>query len=191
MKKSIVKRLFWVALCVCISCTLLATFTPTNAAHAATSKAASCLHGSSEAWSPNSSNQVWAQQPDVPFLWASTCSGRQLALVYQNDGNLVLYIDYVTEGDVGSAIWATGTDSGIDPPQVTPGYVVFQNDGNFVIYNQIYFFSYSYQADWATDTGGKGATSLRLQADGNLVIYKNGNYLPSSALWASNTSGYA
>jgi hypothetical protein len=74
---------------------------------------------------------------------------------------------------------------------VTPGYVVFQSDGNLVIYNTIYFFTYSYEADWSTGTAGKGATSLRLQADGNLVIYKNGNYNSSNALWASNTSGYA
>jgi murein DD-endopeptidase MepM/ murein hydrolase activator NlpD len=53
----------------------------------------------------------------------------------------------------------------------------FQRDGNLVLTNR------SGQVLWATGTEGRGEI-LRLQPDGNLVIYGGGQ-----ALWATNTDG--
>jgi RHS repeat-associated protein len=54
---------------------------------------------------------------------------------------------------------------------------IFQTDGNVVLYGPS-------GAMWASNTGGKAATSLGMQSDGNLVEY-NG----STPIWASNTAG--
>jgi len=78
------------------------------------------------------------------------------ALIYQSDGNLVLY------GPSGP-LWASDT---LGQP---PGFVTMQGDGNVVIY----------RADgvpiWATDTSGMPGAELRLQDDGVLVLYDAGN----------------
>ena len=72
-------------------------------------------------------------------------------LVYQNDGNLVLY------GPSG-ALWASNT---VGQP---PGFATMQDDGNVVVY----------RADgvpiWATDTSGMPGAELRVQDDGRLVL---------------------
>jgi hypothetical protein len=54
----------------------------------------------------------------------------------------------------------------------------FQADGNLALYNS------KHVAVWNSATAGKGATSLSLQPDGNLVIYANGR-----PLWNSGTQG--
>ncbi|XP_010920490.1 mannose-specific lectin-like [Elaeis guineensis] len=54
-----------------------------------------------------------------------------------------------------------------------------QTDCNLVLYD-------SGRAVWASGTYGKGSNCfLRMQSDGNLVVYGNGN----TPLWASNTGG--
>jgi hypothetical protein len=59
------------------------------------------------------------------------------------------------------------------------GYrLAFQPDGNLVIYNS------ANRALWATGTDNSGANKFSVQADGNVVLYKD-----STPLWASNTSG--
>ncbi len=76
-------------------------------------------------------------------------------LLYQTDGNLVLY-----RGD-GLALWASNTGG------QTPGQVIMQADGNLVIYGPS-------GAQFATDTYGNPNAVLLLQNDGNLVIYAAG-----------------
>lgn len=82
-------------------------------------------------------------------------------LVYQNDGNLVLY------GPSG-ALWASNT---VGQP---PGFATMQDDGNVVVY----------RADgvpiWATDTSGMPGAELRVQDDGTLVLYDAGN----TSMWS-------
>lgn len=82
-------------------------------------------------------------------------------LVYQGDGNLVLY-DLTT----GAAPWFTGTSG-------APGQAVLQGDGNLVVY------SAGNAALWFSGTAGNSGSYLALQNDGNLVLYS-----PSgAALW--------
>jgi CSLREA domain-containing protein len=74
-------------------------------------------------------------------------------LLYQADGNLVLY-----RAD-GVALWGSGTAG------QTPGQVVMQTDGNLVIYGA------GGAPQFATGTAGNPNAVLVLQNDGNLVIY--------------------
>jgi surface antigen len=61
----------------------------------------------------------------------------------------------------------------------TNGYkFVFQTDGNLVLYSQ------TGKALWATGTESAGANRLSVQADGNVVLYRD-----TTPLWATNTAG--
>ncbi|HEV2402958.1 MAG TPA: hypothetical protein VGS08_02035 [Candidatus Saccharimonadales bacterium] len=88
------------------------------------------------------------------------------ALVVQNDGNVVLYIE-------GRAAWWSGTY----------GYAisrfVMQTDGNLVLYGK------DGVPDWSSGTYGYTGDHLALQTDGNLVIYSSSN----QPLWSSGTNG--
>ncbi|QCX53343.1 hypothetical protein [Elizabethkingia sp. JS20170427COW] len=92
------------------------------------------------------------------------------SLIFQNDGNLVVYND----GD-SDPIWSSNTkDEG--------ARAIFQRDGNLVVYD------YDGNAIFSSNTSGRGAGRLTLQSDGNLVIYSTSG----SALWSSrggNMSG--
>ena len=85
---------------------------------------------------------------------ALTSLNGRFRLLYQPDGNLVLYDD--TDG---TAAWNTGTAAG------GAGQAILQSDGNFVVYdaqgNPAFF----------TGTGGNPNARLVLQDDGNIVIY--------------------
>ena len=85
-------------------------------------------------------------------------------LLYQDDGNLVLYSG-------AGALWSTGTVG------TEPGFASMQGDGNFVVYDA------SGNAVWASNTFGDG-NWLAVQNDGNVVIYDAGG----NALWATGTS---
>ncbi|MBM3820897.1 MAG: matrixin family metalloprotease [Acidimicrobiia bacterium] len=81
-------------------------------------------------------------------------TNRRYRLLYQNDGNLVLYDD--TDR---TAPWATNTGG------TTPGYALLQGDGNFVLYDGAGAVQY------ASNTPGNPNSRLVLQNDGNVVIY--------------------
>ena len=89
-----------------------------------------------------------------------------LNLLWQTDGNLVLYRN---NGD--GPIWATDTDG-------RATRVCFQNDGNLVIYN-------GSDAVWSAATNPAGA-SLRLGRDCNLTIENESG----SQLWSAGTQCY-
>jgi hypothetical protein len=81
----------------------------------------------------------------------------QYELVMQDDGNLVLY-NLVP-------IWASDT--------IAPNTrAVMQSDGNFVVYS-------GEQSIWATGTEGHPRAEVKVQDDGNLVLYW------TQPLWAS------
>jgi len=96
-------------------------------------------------------------------------------LIYQDDGNLVIYP--LTGGP---AAWSSGT-AGIS------SYLVFQADGNLVIYEWFHD-----QARWSSNTS-KGCTqpgqqkTLTFQQDGNLVIYCHQPDGSMNAMWSTNT----
>jgi len=96
---------------------------------------------------------------------------RQVRLVLQEDGNLVLYAAGATE-----ALWHTGTFG----QPVTGGIV--QRDGNLVLYTS------SGQPAWDLFSAGgipsRPGAYLSVQDDGNLVFYDPN----SGALWSSRTS---
>ncbi|MGI5246611.1 hypothetical protein [Dactylosporangium sp. CA-139066] len=88
-------------------------------------------------------------------------------LVLQDfDGNLVLYKNGT------KALWAFG-------PRFD-SYFKNQTDGNLVAYLS------EGPAVWASNTSGKGAGTLVLQDDGNLVLYRNSDH---GVIWATNTYG--
>jgi hypothetical protein len=92
---------------------------------------------------------------------------RDLVLVMQEDGNLVIY----APGN--RAIWAAP-----DRGYIRGSVAIMQEDGNLVIYAP------GHRAVWsAPDRGYVRRSVLRLQDDGNLVIYAPGH----RAIWATNT----
>ena len=82
-------------------------------------------------------------------------------LLYQSDGNLVLYD--LTEG---GAPWATNTGA------LSASVANLQSDGNFVIYDR------AGTPLWASGTGGQGAARLVVQTDGNIVLYRTSDGQP-------------
>jgi hypothetical protein len=93
---------------------------------------------------------------------------RHYKLVFQADGNLVLYSE-----TSGHALWnSVSFGSGGQ-------YLMLQDDGNLVLYNA------NYQAIWNSKTNGRGGSQLAIQTDGNLVLY---NYA-GKAPWNTVTFG--
>src|SRR5262245_29358615 len=89
-------------------------------------------------------------------------------LIYQGDGNLVLY-----EIQTFEALWSSNTHG------TSPGFVAMQGDGNLVVYDA------SETPQWWSNTAGYEGAFLVVQSDGNLVIYADYH---NSALWASDTN---
>jgi hypothetical protein len=58
----------------------------------------------------------------------------------------------------------------------------FQGDGNLVLYDTT---GTSWTPVWASNTSGRGGSTVSFQGDGNLVIYNSGG----KPIWASNTNG--
>ncbi|HXD17427.1 MAG TPA: matrixin family metalloprotease [Vicinamibacterales bacterium] len=100
-----------------------------------------------------------------------TSPNRRFRLVYQGDGNLVLYDDVEH-----TAAWSSGTAG------QTAGQVVMQTDGNFVLYDG------SNRPRWTSGTASYGNGRLVLQSDGNLVVYTPDGRAPWDRI--SNPSGF-
>jgi hypothetical protein len=140
-------------------------------------------------------------------VWASGSSGHTNAtLIVQEDGNMVIY-------DGQKAVWHTNTAQPAEPvPVVTPApvppppptgdriccdtelpygarltsangryFLVFQEDGNLVLYRKSRVAD---RALWASSTNGR-VNRCVMQADGNFVLYKDGN-----AVWISGSNGH-
>ncbi|HWO21841.1 MAG TPA: M12 family metallopeptidase [Kofleriaceae bacterium] len=88
-------------------------------------------------------------------------------LVYQGDGNLVLY-----RTSNGAPLWASNTNG------VAAGGCFMQPDGNLVVYRS------DGVPVWASGTSGRTASSLVAQNDGNVVIYTPGGV----PVWATGTN---
>jgi hypothetical protein len=84
----------------------------------------------------------------------ASCNGAT-RLVYQTDGNLVLY----RQRD-GFPLWNARTTG------TSLGKLVMQPDGNLVLYNA------SKSPVWYIGTTGNAGAILRVQDDGNLVVYR-------------------
>jgi hypothetical protein len=110
-------------------------------------------------------------------------------LKMQTDGNLVLYCQ--SNGNLGSAIWASGTDLNNSSP-----YVEFEGGsggGSMVIYQNVLHTSpaggswISTDAVWSSltkpPTHSTRGTEAIVQADDNFVIYD----AYGNALWSSGT----
>ena len=93
---------------------------------------------------------------------------KNFRLTFQQDGNLVLY----RQSDR-RAIWASNTAN------MAVMFCVFQSDGNLVLYTT------NHQPRWSSNTFGRNY--LRVQDDGNVVIYK---WLFNTPLWATGTHGH-
>src|SRR5688572_28627739 len=92
------------------------------------------------------------------ILWpgqSRTSAGGAYTLVYQGDGNLVLY------HQSGWATWASGTAG------ISPGAVYMQTDGNLVIYSSWWGVA------WASWTHNNPGAYLVVQDDGNVVVYNS------------------
>jgi hypothetical protein len=113
-------------------------------------------------------------------------------LVFQHDGNLVLYVidDTRIPGDAAeivlhsldlmeiyhAAVWWTNTHAGRRNAGVA-AYCMMKDDGNFVILDE------ADKTCFQTGTQGNPGAFLRCQDDGNLVIYTRQN----KAIWQSKT----
>jgi len=109
-------------------------------------------------------NELQPNERLVPGL-ALSSDNREYTLIFQNDGNLVLY--HVRDN---KALWASNTQG------KNATSLVMQLDGNLVLYNS------QNTPVWASNTAGKPFSYLTVQDDGNVVIYQ------PTPTWATNTA---
>ncbi|MBZ9714808.1 hypothetical protein [Deinococcus multiflagellatus] len=99
----------------------------------------------------------------------ASCNGRNV-LIMQGDGNLVLYKN-------GRAAWASQTWGNTAAARLTLG-----GDGHLALYKS------SGQRVWTAGTWGHPGAYLKVQDDGNVVLYEQVGGAPR-AIWATNTWG--
>ncbi len=99
---------------------------------------------------------------DTRILPGYQCNVAEGYLIFQSDGNLVIY------DNQGKSLWATDTSW-------WENWAEFQSDGNFVIYN-------GNLPQFATYTDGWGHL-MTFQDDRNLVIYDKDKI----SIWSSGT----
>lgn len=99
----------------------------------------------------------------IPGTQIGSPNGRY-RLIYQTDGNLVLY-------GPRRALWASDTNGRF------PGVAIMQTDGNLVIYGL------RNEVIWSSGTWGNPDSFLIVQDDGNLVIYRP----DGTPIWATDT----
>ena len=114
--------------------------------------------------SPASGNQMLPGQTLAPNEFLTSDNGL-FTLMYQTDGNLVLYRNADDH-----PLWSSRSSG------TTAGMVVMQHDGNLVVYDP------NTRAHYATGPKGEGS-SIVVQDDGNLVMYS----ATGTAVWASKT----
>ena len=102
---------------------------------------------------PTARNVLAAGARMTPGQSLSSLDGR-FRLLYQGDGNLVLYDDALQ-----TPVWWSGTNGR------SAGLVGMQGDGNLVIYDA------AVTPLWMTGTAANASARLVLQSDGNLVVY--------------------
>ncbi|WKB55313.1 hypothetical protein [Eleftheria terrae] len=99
---------------------------------------------------------------------AITSADGRFSLVFQGDGNLVLYRNRI--GQDRTALWSSGTHG------KAAEVCLMQGDGNLVIYGP------DGEPVWDSATHGHPGARLVLQNDGNLVLYDG-----DAAVWATDT----
>ena len=134
-------------------------------------------------------NLALYRNEDGAVLWSSKTSGKPVThAIMQADGNFVCY------DNSGAAYWSTGTWG-------NPGaFIILQDDGNLVVYRESGVFLWASKTALGTEqlnpnqqlntndkvVAANRRTTLVMQDDGNLVLYRNYDGLP---LFASNTPG--
>jgi hypothetical protein len=114
------------------------------------------IYGGSASVTPPAARDTLAAGARLSPGQAITSTSRRYRLLYQSDGNLVLYDDVDRV-----ALWSTGTTG------TSPGQALMQGDGNFVIYTA------QGAAVWATGTPGNNNARLAVQNDGNVIVYRS------------------
>ena len=105
---------------------------------------------------PPGATRLMPNQALYPNQSISSLNG-QFTLIYQSDGNLVLYHNGV------GAVWASNSVG------TTPGYAVMQGDGNLVVYDG------TNRGVWASNTAAHPGASLAVQDAGLVAIVSAGN----------------
>ncbi|SDT81215.1 ricin-type beta-trefoil lectin domain protein [Actinoplanes derwentensis] len=116
--------------------------------------------GTNQLWHPTNTRLLVDQElGEAKFL----TSHNGYAVRLQGDGNVV-----ITKG--GLPLWNTKTTTGVR--------LINQADGNLVLRKSDGI------AIWASNTYGKGPSTLRMQNDGNLVLYRNSD---NTVTWSTAT----
>ncbi|GIF36638.1 RICIN domain-containing protein [Actinoplanes xinjiangensis] len=119
--------------------------------------------GTNQNWHPTNTQLLFDQElGEAKFL--NSLIGHAVRL--QDDGNVV-----ITKG--GRPIWDTKTTTGVR--------LINQSDGNLVLRKS------DGVAIWSSGTYGKGPSTLKMQKDGNLVLYRNAT---GEAIWSSAVYDY-